>query len=154
MRGERDLARRYAEALGPTPDVTSRAVARFRADPDVTAAWTPWRMLQVLAGVAGLLLAVLQVLAGTTHTGHDVAGLQAALAVGLLLAAWRPVRYGRPLTPVLLVAGVWLLLPAAMDTTAIEVDVLAEAAHLPIVVGAVALVLSRPTAPRARAQLG
>ena len=153
-----------------TPDITAAAVAAFRRDAHATAGrgrvgaapreaaplhgrrGRPTQIgvargLLVAAGMAGVLVA-LAALIGTgwavplaDHLGRDLAGLQGALAVGFLLAAWRPARYGRGLLPVAAIAALVTILPGAADASRAAASLVVEAAHLPLLAGATGLLL-------------
>jgi len=152
------------------PDVTAAArelVARGaqrRAHPPVRQ--RAGRALLVLAGLTGLALAAsalttLPVGGTAAHTGLDLIGFKVAIAVGYLVAAVDPRRYGRGVVPVAATAAVLLLVPSVSTVTVGATDPLAEAAHLPVLAGLLGLVLlldelrdgsrGRPTSPPAGA---
>jgi predicted anti-sigma-YlaC factor YlaD len=142
-----DLTRRYRVRSTGSPDVVSAALGRWAAGEPADPQRTTGRAVLLIAGVIGLALSALAVAGAPAgravgeHLGRDLAGLQGALAVGFLLAARRPERYGRGLLPVALAAVAVVLLPSAADTAALVTDPLAELAHLPVLAGLVGLLL-------------
>jgi hypothetical protein len=150
-----------AQAAQPVPDVTAAALDAWAeqerragaarsaaADPGRpgSAAGRAARWLLVAAGVAGLVLAAVQLTASPGspaggHYGQDLLGFQVAFAVGFLLCARHPERYARALLPITAAAGLVVLLPSAADLTGGPLDLLAEAGHLPVLAGLAGLVL-------------
>ncbi len=130
-----------------SPDVASAAIEAFQTKRPPTAARETARLLLGTAGLAGLALFALALagLPGTAviagHFGQDLSGLHAAISLGFLLAAWQPARYGRGLLPVAAMAVLVVLLPSAAHATGPVAAPLAEAAHLPLLVGLVGLLL-------------
>jgi len=130
-----------------SPDVASAGIEAFRAQPEPVRRREAARLLLGTAGFAGLLLFVLTLVGfpGATvvegHFGRDLSGLHAAISLGFLLTAWRPARYGRGLLPVTAMAVLVVLLPSAAHATGPDGTPLAEAVHLPLLVGLVGLLL-------------
>jgi len=112
------------------------------------------RSLLAAAAVTGVLLAASR-LAGVptlspsigAHAGRELAGFEAALAVGFALAAWRPRQHAGGLLWVALTVAVVILAGSATDLLAGRSQLAAEAAHLPLLAGVLGLALTRP-APR------
>ena len=145
---------RYRQRIGSAPPgVTNAATMTFRrrqaARPTTT--MRVGRALLVLAGLTGLGLSGIG-LAGAgfadalrdLHPGKDMLGLQAALAVGWLIAAWRPLQYRTGLLPVSVVAAVVLTLLSASTATAGPSATVVEASHIPVLVGTAGLWLAGP----------
>jgi predicted anti-sigma-YlaC factor YlaD len=139
------------------------AVAAFDASPRRQRVGAP-RLALGVAGVAGLVVAVLGLLdvsgvysTAGFHLGWELYSFEAALAVGFLLAAWRPERYRGGLVPVTLAAAILMLVPA-LGTGVGTHDVLREASHLPVWLGLFALLLAgdpprrRTAGPTARTE--
>lgn len=112
-------------------------------------------MLLAVAGVAGLVLALLS-LAGAPglHAEHDLLGFEVAFAVGFLLCARDPARYGRALLPITAVASLVVLLPSAAAAASTPIDLLAEVGHLSVLAGLTGLVLLAGATPPAGAAGG
>ena len=131
-----------------SPDVASAGIEAFRRQVErpVRLQREAARALLAIAGVGGLVLFAVALLAlsGTAavagHLGRDLLGLHAAISLGFVLTAWRPARYGRGLLPVT-AAAVIVLLPSALDAPSHDAALLAEAAHLPLLLGLVGLLL-------------
>jgi hypothetical protein len=132
-----------------SPDVAGAAIEAFRRKVEQPPARQREvaRFLLGVAGVAGLALFVIALIGvpGTAavagHFGRDVSGLHAAISFGFLLAAWRPACYGRGLLPVVAMAVLVVLLPSAAHAASPDAALLAEAAHLPLLVGLTGLLL-------------
>lgn len=127
----------------PVPDVTSAATAawgrRARAG---DRPWVAGRVVLAAAGIGGLGLAALSLVTlPGGHATHDLVGFQVAFAIGFLLCSARPSRYGRALLPLTAAASVVVLLPSAAAAATSRVGLLAEAGHLPVLVGLVGLLL-------------
>jgi predicted anti-sigma-YlaC factor YlaD len=113
------------------------------------------RALLGAAGSTGLLLAASQ-LAGTpstsprisAHAGRELVAFEAALAVGFLLAAWRPRRHAGGLFGVALTVVALILAGSVADLLAGRSQLAGEVSHLPLVVGVLGLALARPTRRR------
>lgn len=113
-------------------------------------------LVLALAGVSGFILAAMSLGSLGDHTHQDLLGFQLALSVGFLLCAHDPSRYGRGLLAVSAAASLIVLLPSAAGTAAGGLDLLAEASHLPVLVGLIGLLLlldtvRQPERPRGRA---
>lgn len=140
----------------------TRAVAASHAStpPDVVgpalAAWTSreearsgrrgrvGRLVLAFAGVSGIVLTVAALVILPTSTDHalrDQFGFQLAFCLGFLLCSRDPRRYGRAMLPLAAAASVIVLLPSAAETAANDLELLAEASHLPILLGLFGLVL-------------
>ncbi|MEE8602841.1 hypothetical protein [Euzebya tangerina] len=153
----------FRERIGAAPpDVTRAASLAFaqRSQPagqQVRAG----RVLLAVAGVLGLSLSAVALagLAGwglgasvarDMHLGLDLSAVQIALAVGWLLAAWRPERYRSGLLPVSAAAAIALTLSSSLASpvtaTAGTQVILAEASHLPVLLGTAGLWLVAPGA--------
>ena len=132
----------YREALGEAPPaVADVAMSRFR-EQGRARGFDLVRGILLVVGLAGIAMDLPVVLGTSTHTGQDVAVLHIALAIGFLVAAWRPARYARGLAPVALAAAVMLAVPGLSDGGATAVrGPLAELSHLPVLAGAVTLAL-------------
>lgn len=113
------------------------------------------RLLLAAAGAAGLILVVLT-LARTTgaHIEHDLLGFEAAFAVGFLLCARDPARYGRALLPITAVAAFVVLVPSVAAAASAPVDLLSEAGHQSVLAGLTGLVLLAGAPPRATSAVG
>lgn len=144
------LAAAYREALGPSPDIVSAAVTAFRGGVTATVAQRAGRVLLGVAGAVGVVLAAALAVVESSHGRLELAGLHAAVAAGFVLAAARPLRYGRALVPVTAIAVAAVLLPSAADHSAVTADLLGEAAHLPLLAGALGLFLLLNPAPGQR----
>jgi predicted anti-sigma-YlaC factor YlaD len=109
------------------------------------------RALLGAAGTLGLLLAASRLVGMpplspriSAHAGRELAAFEAALAVGFLLAAWRPRRHGGGLLGVALTVAALILAGAVADLLAGRSQFGGEVAHLPVVVGVVGLLLALP----------
>lgn len=132
------LTRRLVVRSASAPDVTAAALVAWAQQPTSTAGeLLAGRIALALAGVVGVVLAALTLVQRGVgvHLSQDLAAMEAALAVGFLLAAWRPHRYGRALLPVSAVAGALTLLASTGDVTGTAANLLVEASHLPILLG-------------------
>lgn len=135
-----DLARRVrVTAAEDVPDLTAGILAAVDT-PDVArerARVGQLRGLLGLVGVLQLVLAVPAILAldsVATHVTREVGIFEAALAVGFLVAAWRPARVAG-LLPVAAVAALLVTLTSVGDLVAGTTTPLQETAHLLEVVG-------------------
>jgi predicted anti-sigma-YlaC factor YlaD len=116
------------------------------------------RLMLVLAGVAGLGLAIATLAGAMTPDGshfvRDLVAFEIAVAIGFLLGAWRPDRFSVGLLPVAGVAGLLTLLVSARDVPGAEAAWLAEASHIPVLLGMFGLFVlldaMNTTAPRRR----
>lgn len=141
-------------AAEPGPDVAGAALSAWRCEQRAPASRGHARLVLGLAGVSGIVLAALSLLAlpagsAAGHLGRDLLGFQAVYAVGFLLCSADPGRYARALLPLTAVASVVVLLPSAA-AGATGVGLLAEASHLPVLLGLVGLLLLLDTHPRPR----
>lgn len=138
-------AAQVAAASDVVPDVAATARRQLdTARPSVRE--RSGRLVLVLAGLSGLALAAASVTALPTdvaaaHVGLDLIGFKVAIAVGYLVAAVDPRRYGRGLVAVAATAALVLLLPSASTVAGGAADPLAEAAHLPVLGGLLGLAL-------------
>ena len=137
-----ELTTRYRASLGEAPPaVADLAMATFREQARARS-FDLVRIALAVIGLAGLAIDLPVVLGTSNHTGQDVAVLHIALAVGFLVAAWRPARYARGLAPVALAAAVMLAVPGLSDGGATAGrGPMAELSHLPVLAGAVTLAL-------------
>jgi hypothetical protein len=115
------------------------------------------RALLWVAAVTGLTLAASRLVGVpplseriSAHAGRELAALEAALAIGFTLAAWRPRRHAGGLVWVALTAAALTLLGSGADVLAGRSHVGGEVAHLPLLAGALGLALTRPGRPRHR----
>ena len=112
------------------------------------------RALLWAAAVTGLTLAASRLVGIpplseriSAHAGRELAALEAALAVGFTLAAWRPRPYAGGLLWVALTAAALTLLGSGADLLGARSHSGAEVAHLPLLAGAVGLLLTQPRRP-------
>ena len=112
------------------------------------------RALLWAAAVTGLLLAASRLVGIpplseriSAHAGRELAALEAALAVGFTLAAWRPRRHAGGLLWVALTAAGLTLLGSGADLLSGRSHLSGEVAHLPLLAGAVGLLLTQPSRP-------
>ncbi len=122
-----------AAGLVEAPDLTERIMAMVEADPVVAAkrarlraaaqAHARRQVLRLAVAAAALvqLALALPTLAGAffateagLHTGREMASFDVAVAVGFLLAAWRPAR-ARAFVPVALVLAICLAITSGVD---------------------------------------
>ena len=121
----------------PVPDLTAAVMAANPSalhDPQRQAA----RWSLVLVALAQLLVAMPALLTGSSgdgvHTTRELGSWSAALAVGLLVAAWQPARARGMLPLGAALAGV-LTLGAVVDVVAGTIGGAGEAVHLLEIVG-------------------
>jgi predicted anti-sigma-YlaC factor YlaD len=119
---------RPAEAV---PDLAPAILAK--AHPPQAGRWEWIRTALAVVAVTELVLSVPALLGAdsgaTVHVARHVGSLSAALAVGLLYAAWKPVRaYG--LLPIALALGGCLLVTSFIDLGNGRVDAVGEAHHV------------------------
>jgi predicted anti-sigma-YlaC factor YlaD len=143
-----------AAGLVEAPDLTERIMAAVAADPVVAAkrarlravaqAHARRQVLRLAVAAAALvqLALALPTLAGTflstelgPHTGREMASFDVAVAVGFLLAAWRPAR-ARAFVPVALVLAVCLAITSGIDVVRGVTSFTGEFGHLVAVVQA------------------
>ncbi len=125
-------------AAEPVPDLSEAILARAR--PARTADWA--RAALLVVALTELVLALPRILLGeeagaSAHIARHLGVLSAALAVGLIVAAWRPQR-ARALLPVALAVVAGTVATTALDVADGNVGALGEAHH---VLELVALVL-------------
>ena len=160
-----------ASWLGALDGLTGRLRLRPAEQPDLVGpALTAWRegsagrghrgmaagrALLWAAAVTGLSLAASRLVGIpplseriSAHAGRELAALEAALAVGFTLAAWRPRYPAGGLLWVALTAATLTLLGSGADVLAGRSHLGGEVAHLPLVAGALGLALTRPRRPR------
>jgi predicted anti-sigma-YlaC factor YlaD len=135
-------------AAADVPDLTGSILAQLAsvADSVPRRSVHSLRMIVAMAGVAQVLLAV-PFITGTlgpdVHLGRDLAALQLALGVGLIVAAWQPHRAAGVL-PVAGVVAIATVGTVGVDLATGAVRWTTELVHLSELVGVVALVaLSR-----------
>jgi predicted anti-sigma-YlaC factor YlaD len=155
-RGWADHLRRVGPVLRlspvePVPDLSgpilAAAAARRRRSATTPG---PARVALALVGVAQLLLALPALLGeaagATAHVARDHGSWELALAVGLLVAAFRPART-TGLMPVVAVLTVALLGSTAVDVASGLTTVSAESSHLLPLTGLAMLVVLRRSMP-------
>jgi len=135
-RAHRLVRLRPAEVV---PDLAPAILAR--AHPPNAGRWEWIRTALAVVALTELVLAVPALFGidngATVHVARHVGSLSAALAVGLLYAAWKPVRaYG--LLPIALALAGCLLVTSLVDVANGRVDALGEAHHV-LDLGAVVL---------------
>jgi predicted anti-sigma-YlaC factor YlaD len=136
------------------PDLTPGIVERATASRLVVPFWgSPVRVGLALVGIAQLALAVPGLIFGTDegapiHIAHEAGAWDLALAVGFLLAAWRPLR-AVGMLPFAAALGAGLVLTAIVDILHGRQPALMETPHLLELVGTVLLWLltARRTKP-------
>jgi predicted anti-sigma-YlaC factor YlaD len=133
------------------PDLTQAILSRYRPPSPGRGEWVRYGLAAV--ALTELVLAVpLLVGAGgdAVHDTRHVGSLSAALAVGLLYAAWKPVR-AFALVPIAAVLAVCMAVTAVLDIASGDAAAVGEAHHLLDVAGLVLLWLlaGRPL-PRRR----
>lgn len=105
------------------------------------------RVLLGVAGVAGMVFAVLGLLAVPDsvqfgpHLGWELYSFEAILSLGFLLTARRPDRYGPALLPLVIVIAALTMLPAVFDAAAVRADPVAEASHATVLIGLLGLLV-------------
>ena len=124
----RALRLRPAEAM---PDLAPAILAK--AHPPNAGRWDWIRTALAVVALTELVLSVpalLGVDAGASvHVARHVGSLSAALAVGLLYAAWRPVRaYG--LLPIALALAACMMVTSVVDVANGRINALGEAHHV------------------------
>ncbi len=140
----RDLSRRVRlHAAQDVPDLTATIMTRL-ADVAPTSA-VRWvvrlRVVVAMVGVAQMVLAAPLVggmIGADPHLGRDLAALQVALGVGLILAAVQPHRAAGVLPVIAVVAGATLVL-AGIDVATGVAAWTAELVHVSEVIGVLAL---------------
>jgi predicted anti-sigma-YlaC factor YlaD len=155
------IARRYAVRSVSTPDVTAPALAAWRTSASRSSHAGQQRVARgmlALSGLGGLVLAAVTFTGllgpGSSHFLRDLVAFECAIAVGFLLAAWRPDRYLRGLLPVAGVAALLIMTGSTGTIAGTRADLLVELSHLPVLLGVFGLFVlvdARPTTgPRRR----
>jgi predicted anti-sigma-YlaC factor YlaD len=135
-------------SVGTPPDRTEQIMAAVAADPVVAAkvarhravaeAHARRQVLRLAVAIAALvqfvlavptLAGVFQAGGGGLHAGREMASFDIAIAVGFLLAAWRPAR-ARAFVPVALVLAGCLAVTSGVDLVHGVTSVGHELAHL------------------------
>lgn len=114
----------------------------------------------LVAASIGMVLALALSMAGIfghshlgTPEGRDSEALMISLAGGYALAAWRPARIAMGLFPVALLAALVTTSTSVIGVITGTADLAAEAAHLPLILGAIGTGLAaRPTVSAAVAR--
>lgn len=142
------LTRRVRVHRAGSPDVAATALRAFQAEQTRRPLSGYARGALVLAGVAGLVLAAAGFVGSPgavaepgLHLGHDVYSFETALALGFLLTAFRPERYGRGLLVVTATAALLTMLPSVAFVAADHRDFVQEMSHIPMLIGLVGLLL-------------
>jgi predicted anti-sigma-YlaC factor YlaD len=142
------LTRRVRVHRAGSPDVAAAAVQAFQTQQRSRPLSGYARWLLGFAGVMGLVLAAFGLVTAPSaaiqpglHLGHDVYSFESALALGFLLTALHPDRYGRGLLPVTATAALLTVLPSVALVAADHRGLVQEMSHLPMLVGLVGLLL-------------
>jgi predicted anti-sigma-YlaC factor YlaD len=141
------------------PDLTERVLAAVHADPAAAARSAAvvsrrqvLRWALAVSALAQLVIGVPLLFSGsgeTLHVSREMASFDVAVAVGYLLAAWRPAR-AAALVPVAVVLSVCLLFTSTLDVANDGALVAHEVGHLLAVLQAGLLwALGRAGAPAA-----
>ena len=121
----------------PAPDLTGPILARI-GEADAAAQHQAWqgevRGGLALVGVVLLLLALPALVLGddagaSVHVAHELGSFHLALAVGFLVAAWRPERAAGVL-PVVAVLAACLTVTGVVDVAAVRTPAVTETHHL------------------------
>lgn len=133
-----DRSMRLAAAPA-VPDLSARVVAAVDLAGDVRRT----RQRRWVVAMTGLVMVVLAAgpLVGlaSQHAQREVALLELAIGVAVILVAWRP-RHGAPgLFPVVAVVSVLIAATALLDVSRGLTTLVAESAHLPVVIATVLL---------------
>ena len=160
---QRQMRLRPAE---PVPDLTPAIMARAEIPAASSRAprwsWTmsggssaEWaRYTLLVVGVTQLLLALPILLLGetsgaTVHAARHLASWDLALAVGMVVVAWRP-GLARGLLPFALTLGAALLVTGVFDMTVGRVPALTESTHMLQLVGVALIWFVARATPRTR----
>lgn len=124
------------------PDVSPRVVRGIRVGGH------PWRTMiaRSLLGVCAIEIMVFAAfdLISSSHDARHLGAFSSSIGVAMALVAFRPTRAAM-LIPVAAVLGLALVVGALIDVSSGQIPLMSEAAHLPEVVGIVALwMLVRP----------
>lgn len=136
--------RTRVQAAPDVPDLTGRVLAAVRVDPPQPASATQGLRLGVaVLGLLQLGLSMPALLLGTdaglpVHTARHLGSFGVALAVGLLVAAWRPERIAG-LLPLATALVVCLLASSILDMTTGHASTGGEVSHAVEVLGLVGL---------------
>lgn len=130
-------------AAQDVPDLTATIMTGLADEPAPSSVrWIArLRVVVAMAGIAQMLLAVPLVagmIGGDLHLGRDLAALQVALGVGLILAAVQPHRAAGVLPVVVVVAGATLVL-AGIDVATGVATLTTELVHVSELLGVLAL---------------
>ena len=130
-------------AAQDVPDLTATIMTRLANERgSVPAGWVGrLRVVVAMAGIAQMLLAVPLVggmIGADPHLGRDLAALQVALGVGLILAAIQPHRAAGVL-PVLAVVAATTVVLAGIDVVGGVTTWTAELVHVSELIGVLAL---------------
>lgn len=131
--------------VSEAPEIPDQTESILRALHPSEVDWSRrrWRVVLAASGVAKLAAAVPALVAGldggaSLHTVRELAAWETALAVALLLAAWRPVR-ALGLFPLVGVAVVVMISVSVVDLAAGQASLAGELHHLIEMAGVVAL---------------
>jgi predicted anti-sigma-YlaC factor YlaD len=143
-------------AAEDVPDLSDRILARAHPPRKGRSEWVCYALLAI--GLTELTLALPPLILGDDagapiHVARHAGSMSVALAVGLIYAAWRPVRaFG--LLPIAGALAACMVVTAVLDLTDGRVGALGEAHHVLDVAGLLLLWLlsgaPRPTGPRGR----
>ena len=130
-------------AAQEVPDLTAAIMTGLANEPtSSSAAWVVrLRLIVAMVGIAQMLLAaplVGGIVGADPHLGRDLAALQVALGVGLILAAVQPHRAAGVLPVLAVVAGTTVVL-AAIDVVGGMTTWTAELVHVSELIGVLAL---------------
>ncbi|HEY1281780.1 MAG TPA: zf-HC2 domain-containing protein [Acidimicrobiales bacterium] len=119
------------QAAPAVPDLTATILARAHPPRLGRGEWT--RTALIVVALTQLVLAVPALLGhdtgATVHLARHIGALTAALAIGYLYAAWRPIRaFG--LLPIAGALGATMLFTASLDVLQGRVGVAGEASHI------------------------
>lgn len=142
------LTRRVRIHRAGSPDVAAAALRAFQTDQRARPLSGYARWVLGLAGVVGMVLAAFGLATSPggvaepgLHLGHDVYSFETALALGFLLTAFQPDRYGRGLLPVTATAALLTVLPSVAFMAGDHQSLLQELSHVPMLIGLVGLLL-------------
>lgn len=124
------------------PDVSPRVIREIRISGN------QWRTMiaRALLGVCAIEIMAFAAfdLISSSHDARHLGAFSASIGVAMALVAFRPTRAAM-LMPVAAVLGLALVVGAVVDVSSGQIPLMSEAAHLPEVVGIVALwMLVRP----------
>lgn len=133
----------------PVPDLAAAIVAQAVPSASGPREWIRWAL--VVLAATELALAVPRLLGDDAHLGRHAGSLSAALAVGMLWAAWRPER-AAGLVPVALALTAFSVVTAILDLAGGAVGAGAEADHV-LEAGTLVLLWLLAGAPRPHLRL-